>query len=130
MRLRRPVFAAWIWIALCAVLMAALAPSVSHMLAGRGDAAGPACSMPEHRMMQMAAARDGTKPAGHAMDMDDCGYCSMQGHLPMLPGVAAAAPLLLDLVRAAPPLFFIAPRPLDIWLHARSRAPPGPRFPH
>lgn len=125
MHLRKNTFVALVWIALCAVLMAALAPSLSHMLAGRGDAGAPACAMPEHRMMHMAASRDGVKPPVHAMDMDDCGYCSMQGHLPMLPTVAAAAPLLVELVRAAPPLFFIAPRPLPVWLHARSRAPPG-----
>lgn len=121
MHLRKNVFAVVVWIALCAILMAALAPSISHMLARRGEADAPFCNMPEHAMTHASSAAD---KSAHGMNMDDCGYCSMQAHLPMLPSVAAVAPLMLDIVRCAPPLFFLAPRPLFVWLNARSRAPP------
>lgn len=122
MHLRKNVFAAMVWIALCAVLMAALAPSISHLLAHRGESDAPFCHMPEHAMMHSSPAPG---HLAHTMDMDDCGYCSMQGHLPVLPSVPPSAPLVIDLVRFAPPLFFLAPRPLFVWLNARSRAPPA-----
>ncbi|WP_295990058.1 DUF2946 domain-containing protein [Rugamonas sp.] len=122
MHLRKHTFIAVLWIAMLAILMATLAPSISHMLAARAAVDPPACHM------DVSAAASSPSGAGkhvHAMAMDDCQYCSMQGHLPMLPWVALVAPALILLVRFAPPLFFLSPQPLFAWLHAQSRAPPA-----
>ena len=124
------------WLACLAVLLAALAPTLSHMLAGAGRAAELAieaarcttraadadanASMPAMTMPKAALADN----AG-AMPMNDCGYCTLQADLPMLPHIAGAAPLLEAIVRHVPPLFLVADAPLPIWLAAQSRAPPA-----
>lgn len=120
MRLRKPTFLAVVWIALCAILMAALAPSVSHMLAARADGGLPVCRAPAPM-----ASLPGTNKADGASDMDDCGYCAMQGQLPILPSLPHNIAAVFDVLRFVPPLFLLAPRPLFVWLHARSRAPPA-----
>ena len=56
----------------------------------------------------------------------DCEYCTLQADLPALPPLPQPALLLVEQLQYLPPLFFLAPQPLFIWLHARSRAPPAP----
>lgn len=122
MHLRKHTFLAVLWIAMLAILMATLAPSISHMLAVRAAADAPACHMD---VSEVVKASSGATHHMHAMAIDDCQYCSMQGHFPMLPWVAPAAPALMVLLRFVPPLFFLSPQPLFAWLHAQPRAPPA-----
>lgn len=110
-----------VWIACFAILMAALAPSISHMLAAhRGMASAPHChpeamaDAPQHSPAHQAAAL-----------LVDCEYCTLQADLPALPPFPQPALLLVEQLQYLPPLFFLAPQPLFIWLHARSRAPPA-----
>lgn len=112
-----------VWIACFALLMAALAPSISHLLAAyRGSHEAPAAAhchpdavaaAPEHSPAQRAAAL-----------LVDCDYCTLQADLPALPPFPPLALVLVEQLQYLPPLFFLAPHPLFVWLHARSRAPP------
>jgi hypothetical protein len=128
MRLSRQTFVAIVWIALCAMLMAALAPSVSRILASHapschvaGDMA-PATGHAHHHAGGHGEAGGESHKA--VLSLDECGYCTMQADLPMLPPVPPRADLAPALIRFAPPLFYLAPRLLFAWLGARSRAPP------
>jgi hypothetical protein len=100
-----------ICIACFAVLMAALAPAVSQMLAAR-DAHAATSSADCH-----------TK-AAHALS-NHCGYCVMQADLPFLPALTVAPLPPERPASMAPPLFHLAPSPLFIWLAAQPRAPPA-----
>lgn len=114
----------WIWIACCAILMNAIAPSVSHALAFakgqpsawdicRGDDAG------------LAKQRKPGKPGKPGMvNMTDCVYCvSHAGSFGLPPGLHAA----LGMFGAQPShpfLFYRAPAPLAAWSASQPRGPP------
>jgi hypothetical protein len=110
-----------VWIACFAILMAALAPSISHVLAAHhGEPSAPHCH-PEAGNSQNSHG-----PAHHAAALlVDCEYCTLQADLPALPPLPKTDLFLVELIQFMPPLFFVAPHPLFIWLHARSRAPPA-----
>ena len=113
------------WLALAALLLAALAPTLSHALRASPDspwlavctAQGPA------RLLALDGPGDGLPGAAHAAD--HCPLCSL--HLPGL-GLppAAATPALADgLAHALPRAFLAAPRTLHVWSCAQARAPPA-----
>jgi hypothetical protein len=107
-------------IALFAMLMAALAPAVSRWLA----------SGPDHVVAALChAPGQSDAGAGHthevALHLDDCGYCSMQADLPLLPPLPPYASAVLHQVRWAPRLFYHAPKPLFAWHGVQSRGPPS-----
>ncbi|WP_409031744.1 DUF2946 domain-containing protein [Janthinobacterium sp. CG_23.3] len=128
-----------IWIALFAVLLNALAPSVSHAVAAaRGPApawemcsadrtgyAGPAsaafAAFVAAEQPPAAAAPEGSGKAG-----EHCAYCLPHaGDFALAPAVAAPA----GVVGRHPPhpfLLYRAPRPLTAWSAARPRGPPAP----
>ncbi|WBS01528.1 DUF2946 domain-containing protein [Pseudoduganella sp. SL102] len=109
------------WLALAAILAAALLPSVSRALAS--DRIG-------NIMMAEICAPSGMSYAGmQAPDdqsighMDDCAYCRFQADTPALPAMAflvgpggIAAP--------RPHLFYHSPTPLFAWTDAKPRGPP------
>ena len=128
------------WLGLFAILMATLAPTISHSLAARevGETGMESehCSMPEMASMPsmdsmppMASMPDqasddaGSKHTQHpAMsDGDACGYCSLLAHLPVMPSVGMlfvaavrarqhVAATRFDSVRRVEPLTFAQPR--------------------
>lgn len=118
-----------LWIACCAILMAALAPSVSHLLARAGGmpAMAEICSVAGIASLQVAQDGATRKPAapGSAMNMADCPYCSLHADLPALPPAAAPVVAFHLLATAAPRLFYHAPTPLFSWAPPQSRAPPA-----
>jgi len=111
-----------VWIACFAILTAALAPSVSHFLAAHHRAPEPSHCHPDAQ----AAAQTHSPAHRAAALLVDCEYCTLQADLPALPPFPQMALVLVEQIRFLPPLFFRAPQPLFIWLHARSRAPPAP----
>jgi len=119
MPVRQQTFVALARIALAALLMAALMPTISHLLAGRQISVSPAC----HVASNWATAA-GHSTTVHATFMDDCAYCSMAMDLPALPPLPAGLLGLMVLTSFAAPSFFSSPRPVFIWLSAQSRAPP------
>jgi hypothetical protein len=72
------------WIGLLAILMATLAPTISHLLAAN--------RLPDVLCSVRAANDDG----GHESPQhsitglgDDCGYCSLFAHMPVVPAIEA-----------------------------------------
>jgi hypothetical protein len=118
------------WAACLAILMSALAPSVSHALAsarGMGIAWMEVCSVAGTRLVKadpgMEKANEPTQhdasgQAGH------CPFCSTHDASFALPPPASALFNVDGSTRLRPPLFYQSPRPLPIWTNAQSRAPP------
>ncbi|HEU4845808.1 MAG TPA: DUF2946 domain-containing protein [Burkholderiaceae bacterium] len=127
-----------IWIACLAILMNALAPSISHAVAFlQGQPPAWEICRADGSVMQSAPAGDAAKailasdggkrqaPHKAVFSMDDCGYCSPHaGSHGLLPTVVSG----LDLSGAhqiRPFLFYRSPAPLTAWSASRPRGPPA-----
>ena len=117
-----------IWLALMAVLFAALAPSISHALAASSSSATPSVllqictadglqAVPDEDAEQRPIA-----PVVHAFE--HCPYCfNHAGSFALLP--TSDLPLAIPGVHAVfPPLFYSAPRTLFVWSSGNPRGPP------
>jgi len=120
-----------VWIAAFAVLLAALAPSISHAIAAAKGTPGAwteICTGTGLKRVQL----DGKDASPHApgkgdksFHFDDCPFCL--GHAVSL-GLPPAVPPTLQSAAGPhflPPLFYLAPRPLFAWIAAQPRAPPA-----
>lgn len=122
-RLFRRVF---LRLAFLAVLLNALAPSVSHALAAmRPSIPVDVCS--EHGGPELAVAaallnQDQDHHAGGLLD--DCGYCFVHAGSHGLPPPALATLPVLPAPPQGPYLFYHAPQPLPVWSAAAPRGPP------
>lgn len=107
------------WIALLALLMAALAPSVSAALAAeRGVGWLEICSAAERKA-------PGEVPDGAGTHLfEHCPYCSVHFPAPALPPAPQAFVPAAEAVRDWPAAFLSAPRTLHAWSAAQPRAPP------
>jgi hypothetical protein len=117
------------WIASLAILMAALAPAISHAVArGTGSSGSWAeiCSALGAKRVRIDDAasepRIPAAPAEHAFQ--HCPYCSFNAAAPGLPPTSALELRLPSLQFQAPALFLLAPATAFVWLSAQSRAPP------
>lgn len=108
------------WIAALAVLVAALAPALSHAM---GSGWVEVCTVQGSKWVQVDDGGDAgqTAPA-HAFE--HCPYCSL--HVPALavPPVSRQLPLVLAPTDEFPLAFLAAPRTLHAWVSAQPRAPP------
>lgn len=106
-----------IWIAMLAVLFAALAPTVSHALASTTAAA----------LAEMCTVDSGTKkaPTNVMHGMEHCAYCAMQASTPALPPQPLHGFAIIGGHDVYPPLFYTAPQPLHPWRAASPRGPPA-----
>ena len=118
------------WIACFAILLAALAPSISQAVANAKQESGSGwaeiCSVAGIRFVQVdgAASADG-KSAGKAMQMEHCAFCSTHAGSVGLPPASPVLPLPVAMGTAIfPALYYQSPAPLFIWNTAQSRAPP------
>ncbi|HTI19324.1 MAG TPA: DUF2946 domain-containing protein [Trinickia sp.] len=81
-------------IACLAILMASLAPTISHIVAAsrRADAICTTSSMPERSAGALWAGHHGNDGAGDSKSRpasgDDCGYCGLFAHTPAVPIIA------------------------------------------
>ncbi|MDE1143999.1 DUF2946 domain-containing protein [Paraburkholderia tropica] len=116
-----------------AILLTTFAPVISHLLAATTAApAGMAamhCNMPSMRGATMASHGDNhANPHAdqHASpgDMQDCGYCNLLAHLPVVPGVPIALPIATRLVHARVAARFDSQRRIEPLTFALARAPP------
>lgn len=118
-----------LWMACFAILMAALAPSISHMLASKdgGSAIAEICSVAGISIVSLDQNGAVKKPAppGSGMNMADCPYCVLHADMPALPPSAFAMLPLDAPVALAPQLFYQSPSPLFAWAPPQSRAPPA-----
>jgi hypothetical protein len=118
------------WIACLAILLAALAPSISHALNGSGRVGEgwlEICSATSAgKVMQVADAQNPIAPASadHAKHLAHCPFCSSHLGAVDLPASLDLALRILDPTPAYPALFYQSPRPLFLWAAAQSRAPP------
>jgi hypothetical protein len=115
-------------LAFLAVLLNALAPSVSHALTAMHPAV-PIDVCSEHGGAQLAAAAALLTQAQdhhHAGLLDDCGYCLTHAGAHGMPPCAQAALPALPALPGQPYLFHHAPRPLPLLSAAAPRGPPLP----
>jgi hypothetical protein len=113
-------------IALLAMLMAALFPSISHtMRAGAAGAWVEVCTALGAKWVAADSSTTTDDPAPTtAHGSQDCPYCSLQAHSPALPPASAIGLPATALQFAVPRLFFLAPRTPHAWAAAQARAPP------
>ncbi len=118
-----------IWLAILAVLFAAIAPSISHALAA------PAVSVPSSLLMQICTVdgmvdvgvgvgekKPGVDPVVHAFE--HCPYCTTHaGSFALLPGLSPNFAVSGG-HDSYPPLYYRAPAPLFLWSSGNPRAPP------
>ena len=114
------------WIAVLAVLMAALAPSVSHALnAKSGSPWVEICSAVGAKWVQPddAPADEIPVPAGmHALE--HCPYCTPHADALAIPAAPSAALASATPGDESPLALPAAPSPPRAWLNAPPRAPP------
>ena len=108
---------------LLAILMATLAPTISHVLAA-GRTTAPLCTT--------QTLTDAAQPARHghdhaaALGADDCGYCSLLAHMPAVPPAPARFAVTVRAIAHAKATRFEAVRLATIPTAAQPRAPPAP----
>ncbi|CAL94774.1 DUF2946 domain-containing protein [Azoarcus olearius] len=115
------------WIASFAILLAALAPVVSQLMAARaGDEARwlEICTVAGTERVAVAGDHGdgGGKPA-QAMG-EHCPYCFTHAGSFGLPPADVPVFAVAGGADVLPPLYFAAPRPLFAWAAAQPRAPP------
>ncbi|WP_321927771.1 DUF2946 domain-containing protein [Paraburkholderia guartelaensis] len=115
-----------------ALLMATLAPVVSHLLAAQAMQMTPGtverapCGMPSMERHVHGASGATSTHATNATpgDMQDCGYCSFFAHLPVVSGVPVALFVIGQLVQARIAAQFESVRLAAPASHIHARAPP------
>jgi len=118
------------WIACFAILLAALAPSISQAVANAKQESGSGwaeiCSVAGIRFVQVdAGATDDGKSAGKAMQMEHCAFCSTHAGSVGLPPSPIMPLHVASGTAIFPALYYQSPAPLFIWSTAQSRAPPA-----
>ena len=124
MRARCPHHRLTSWIAALAILLAALAPSLSQALgSANGSSWIEVCTSQGSKWIEQGADNGPAAPVtGHAFE--HCPFCSLHAPTLGLPPSAQIAPLPIDGRAEFPPAFLAAPRTQHAWLSARPRAPP------
>lgn len=109
------------WIACMAILFAALMPSLSKAMQSPRDLAlGEICTTSSVKL------KGGSVPVSDpAHHLQHCPFCSVQDAPVLFLPSAPQSITVIDLPARHPFLFFQSPRPLQVWLSARSRAPPA-----
>ncbi|QBE65902.1 DUF2946 family protein [Pseudoduganella lutea] len=127
------------WLAVAAMLAAALLPSISYALAANGAESrlmntmlAGICAPSGMRydaatitavMATTIAGDDDKVPGKQAGHMDDCPWCRLASDLPALPAAGLAIAPQAD-AALLPPLFYHSPAPLFTWAAGKPRGPP------
>ena len=127
-----------LWLALLAVLAAALLPGLAQAVRSQqpdNPAWAEICSSQGPGLVQAALAADEglltpeqQRSAELAHLFEHCPLCLLQqqqAHMPALPTVQAQTLLRQDLSQPLPALFLHAPRPLHAWAALQPRGPPA-----
>lgn len=114
------------WVAILALLMAALAPSISQAWSARAGASPiEVCTATGAQWVQVdGSATDHAPGQGDARTDMHCPYCLHQAHaaaMPVTPVVVLPMPAHATWL---PTAFLAAPRTLHAWRSASPRAPP------
>lgn len=122
------------WIACFAMLAAAFAPSISHMLAAmksRDVSWLEICTVDGAKLIKVAAhvspasSSSSSSSSEKALHLEDCPFCSTHAGSVGLPSAEIIAFPLLRGADLMPSLFYQAARPLFAWAAPQSRAPPA-----
>jgi len=115
------------WIAILAVLMSALAPTISQAIALNESGKGfvmQICSASGAKITQVIG-DNSSVPADQSATTDShCPYCVVQGAY-VLPSVATFNFAVPQTVSLYPSLFYQSPKPLFVWGSSPARAPPA-----
>lgn len=137
------------WLGLFAILMATLAPTISHTLAARGNESALStghCDMPSMASTGSMDSMDtmpddmpdaasvtsnapdqaGDKHTQHSAmsDGDACGYCSLLAHMPAVPSVEALFVVAVRALQHTVATRFGSVRRVEPLTFAQPRAPP------
>ena len=127
MRLRRPTRLVSSWLAILAVLMAALAPAITQALPDPGTpVAVEVCTAQGAQWLDVTSSGDPTPSPGLGHALHHCPYCSLHADalvLPVMPGAVPALPRPQAAPALLPAEVPSADRP---WTCAQPRAPPRP----
>ena len=112
------------WIAILAVLMSSVAPTVSQAVSLAQNGQGisiEVCTTTGIQMTQVIDASDADEPAQANIQ---CPLCMVQGNfaLPLNHELSFAKPVNNNIY---PQLFYQSPKPLFAWVALPSRAPPS-----
>jgi hypothetical protein len=128
----RPHHRRWLaWIAILAILLGALAPTVSHGLRAWNHSAVTwveVCSSTGAKLIAMGsgnADKKGSLPSGeHAGE--HCPFCLVHANdVALPPAPVLVVPVITAGREALPRLFLHAPRTLFAWAPSQARAPPA-----
>ncbi|WP_090528628.1 DUF2946 domain-containing protein [Paraburkholderia sartisoli] len=111
---------------LLAILMTTLAPTISHTLAANRDSAvipQAYCGVPS---TQYVAPDDNAGQHHHPLisDGQDCGYCGLLAHMPVIPSVTALFAVTVRAVQHRVATRFESVRRVESLTSAQPRAPP------
>lgn len=116
------------WLAILAVVMAALAPAVSHALGKSSPVTwAEICTSAGSKLVAVEgeAAGKGSVP-GAAHLLEHCPYCSLHGAAMGMPPASDLAIAVVTLPAEMPAALLHAARTPDVWVSAQPRAPPVP----
>lgn len=109
------------WIAVLAVLMSALAPSISHALAKGGSVSWvEVCTDRGSKWIDPSSGEEAPSPGATS---DLCPYCVFHAEAAIVGPVSTQVPFVAQ-ARYVPPAFLRAPRVAHAWRAPHSRAPP------
>jgi hypothetical protein len=117
------------WIASFAILLAALAPSISQAInAAKGSGANwiEVCTVSGLKLAKITDAQNpaSQKPAEDGSHFKHCPFCFTHGGSVGLPPSTDLTLPIASNDLPLPSLFYRSPRPLFIWAAPQSRAPP------
>jgi hypothetical protein len=118
-----------IWIASFAILLAALAPSISHAVtAAQGSPNGwmEICTVAGAKLVQIHDGQPAkSNPGEKSTHFEHCPFCLNHAVSPSLLPTAEFTIPVIENSAVFPPLFYQASRPLFAWTAAQPRAPPA-----
>ncbi|WP_293776717.1 DUF2946 domain-containing protein [uncultured Oxalicibacterium sp.] len=117
------------WIACLAILMAALAPAISHAMASHAahKAWVEICTEQGSKMIQVTDHADPVSPSDsqHLGHVEHCPFCKTSAFSATLPPVVPNVLATIEPVHTLPLLYYHAPGGQFVWNVAASRAPPA-----
>lgn len=115
------------WIAFCAILLASLAPSISHAVAAaKGTPNGwmEICTVEGAKLVQVDGGKPSTPSSGDkSLHFEHCPFCLNHAVAAGMPPADFVLPVVAG-TSVVPLLFYQASHPLFAWTAAQPRAPP------